>query len=125
MNKENIISKQYRAKNYTEKDQSKQSCQVLALHNGQSRIKRGQSPQSKIHKLNKTESKKNIIGRSIEPKEKHNGVRFPRIAREEPTLPVVNRKKHCKSFKKIYTEPADTDEDLFHIRTLSPKDNMK
>lgn len=66
------------------------------------------------------------MGKQFHSKDKNTGVRFPKICREDP-LPPNNaiRKNHCKSFKKIRTEPAELDDDFLQMKTLSPNHNMK
>lgn len=127
INKENNFNKQYRVKQNAERDASKASCQVLvpcnAAHAHNQSRERGHSPTYGMQRMAKVESKKNLIGRQIQSKERIGALKFPKITREEPT--PLNRKKNCRSFKKLATEPSEIDDELFAIRTLSPKDNMK
>ena len=68
INKENLLAKQYRAKAHGERELSKASCQVLGTHNN-SRV-RGMSPSIKMQIIKKMDSKKNIIGKHLQSKDK-------------------------------------------------------
>ena len=101
INKENLFGKQHKPKPHGERELSKGSCQVLGVQN-HSRV-RGMSPRVKMQTMKKMDSKKSIIHKQIQSKDKYGVVRFPKITKEEVVSIGGNRKKHCKSFKKMAT----------------------
>lgn len=107
INKENLVNKQYRIKQNSDKDASRPVLASQAHFQAHSRVHTTNSPIQKHNNMRKMESKKNIIGRNMCSYDKSSGVRFPKISKEEVAVPIQSRKKHCKSFKKMMTEPAD------------------